>query len=189
MAWVTRRVKGAVRILDAGGAWHSAIESRLRKFPMDPPRPDRRRAARRNERDRPRRRLVHRSRRHGRVHRAGSAREPRLALGRALQPLDRDRTCRVVPDQRAPPSPGPRPLPIRIQAGGYCGEDQRRNPVAEQLAEWPARDSRAAPRPGQGRLNVRWQLDPRDRPVGFGQIRRPARRRPTRRRGDTFAAC
>ena len=48
---------------------------------------------------------------------------------------------------------------------------------ARQQAELPARNSRAAPRPGQRRLNVRWQRDPRDGPVGFGQTGRRRRAR------------
>ena len=48
---------------------------------------------------------------------------------------------------------------------------------ARQQAELPARNSRAAPRPGQRRLNVRWRRDPRDGPVGFGQTGRRRRAR------------
>ena len=101
------------------------------------------------------------------VHRVGTAgytgREARASRARARP----DGACPPGP-ARAPTSPGRRPLPIRIQAGGYCGEDHRRNPVAEQLAAWPLEIR--APRPGQGCLNVRWAARP-ERTAQWGSVR------------------
>jgi hypothetical protein len=66
--------------------------------------------------------------------------------------------------------------PVASPGGGRPGRRVALRVDAEQLAELPARDPRAAPRPGQLRPDVRRQLDPRDGPVGFGQIGRGAAR-------------